>query len=86
MKRERLDFLADNARYTKRFAHYVGHRCRSATIKDIAKELLPELPSHSSSTDFSDDPIDPIKGPAEGKTRPSMEDRYQLVSAAVWLT
>lgn len=39
MKRERLDFLADNARYTKRFAHYVGRRCRSATIKDIAKEL-----------------------------------------------
>jgi transposase len=39
VKRERLDFLADNARYTKRFAYYVGRRCRSATIKDIAKEL-----------------------------------------------
>src|SRR5690606_30416945 len=25
--------------YTKRFAYYVGRRCRSATIKDIAKEL-----------------------------------------------
>jgi len=39
VKRERLDFLADNPRYTKRFAFYVGRRCRSATIKDVAKEL-----------------------------------------------
>ena len=39
MKRERLDFLAENPRYTKRFAFYVGKRCRSATIKDIADEL-----------------------------------------------
>jgi transposase len=39
VKRERLDFLADNPFYTKRFAYYVGRRCRSATIKDIAQEL-----------------------------------------------
>ena len=39
VKRERLEFLADNPLYTKRFAHYVGRRCRQATIKDIAKEL-----------------------------------------------
>jgi transposase len=39
VKRERLDFLADNPLYTKRFAHYVGKRCRQATIKDIAEEL-----------------------------------------------
>src|SRR3972149_5700195 len=39
VKRERLDFLADNPRYTKRFAFYVGKRCRSSTIKDIAEEL-----------------------------------------------
>jgi transposase len=39
VKREQLDFLADNPFYTKRFAHYVGRRCRAATIKDIAKEL-----------------------------------------------
>ncbi len=39
VKRERLDFLADNAHYTKRFAYYVGRRCRSATIKDVAAEL-----------------------------------------------
>lgn len=42
MKRERLDFLADNPRYTKRFAFYVGKRCRSSTIKDIAEELALE--------------------------------------------
>ena len=39
MKRERLDFLADNPRYTKRFAYYVGKRCRASTIRDIAEEL-----------------------------------------------
>ena len=39
MKRERLEFLADNPLYTKRFAYYVGRRCRQATIKDIAEEL-----------------------------------------------
>ena len=39
VKRERLDLLADNPFYTKRFAHYVGRRCRSTTIKDLAKEL-----------------------------------------------
>jgi hypothetical protein len=39
VKRERLDFLADNPLYTKRFAYYVGRRCRSATITDVAAEL-----------------------------------------------
>jgi Helix-turn-helix domain of transposase family ISL3 len=39
VKRERLDFLADNPLYTRRFAYYVGRRCRSATIKDVAAEL-----------------------------------------------
>ena len=39
MKRERLDFLADNPHFTKRFAFYVGRRCRQASIRDVAKEL-----------------------------------------------
>ena len=39
VKREQLDFLADHPFYTKRFAYYVGRRCRSGTIKDIAEEL-----------------------------------------------
>ena len=39
VKQERLDFLADNPFYTKRFAYYVGQRCRAATIKDVAKDL-----------------------------------------------
>ena len=38
VKQERLDFLADNPFYTKRFAYFVGRRCRSSTIKDVAKE------------------------------------------------
>ena len=39
MKTERLDFLSDNPLCTKRFAVYVGRRCRSSTIKDVAEEL-----------------------------------------------
>jgi transposase len=39
VKRERLGFLADNPFYTKRFAYYVGRRCRQATVQDVAKEL-----------------------------------------------
>jgi len=39
VKREQLEFLADNPFYTKRFAFYVGRRCWQATIKDIAQEL-----------------------------------------------
>lgn len=32
-------WLADNPFYTKRFAYYVGRKCRSMTVKDVAKEL-----------------------------------------------
>ena len=39
VKRERLDFLADNPLYTKRFAFYVGKRVRTGTIADVAREL-----------------------------------------------
>jgi len=39
VKREALEFLGESPFYTKRFAYYVGRRCRSATIKDIAQEL-----------------------------------------------
>jgi transposase len=39
VKRERLDFLADNPHFTRRFAFYVGRRCRQASIRDVAKEL-----------------------------------------------
>ena len=39
VKCERLDFLADNPWYTRRFAYYVGRRCREGTIKAIAREL-----------------------------------------------
>ena len=39
VKREQLDFLADNPFYTKRFAYYVGRRCRQSSIKDVAEEF-----------------------------------------------
>jgi transposase len=39
VKQEKLAWLADNPFYTKRFAFYVGQRCRSSTIKDVAQEL-----------------------------------------------
>lgn len=39
MKLERLDFLADNRRYTERFAMDVGRRCSRASVRDVAREL-----------------------------------------------
>jgi transposase len=39
VKQERFGFLADNPFYTKRFAYYVGKRCSTSTISDVAKEL-----------------------------------------------
>lgn len=39
VRQEKLSFLAKNPFYTKRFAFYVGKRCQSATILDVAKEL-----------------------------------------------
>jgi transposase len=35
---EELAWLADSPFYTKRFAFHVGRQCRTATIKDVAKE------------------------------------------------
>jgi transposase len=40
VKSERLDWLADNPLYTKRFAFYVGRRCRATTIQEVAEELV----------------------------------------------
>ena len=39
VRQERLDFLSDNYRYSKRFAFEVGQRCARSSIKDIAREL-----------------------------------------------
>ena len=38
VKQERLAWLADSPFYTKRFAFFVGRRCRTATISDVARE------------------------------------------------
>jgi transposase len=39
VKLERLDFLADNPRYTERFAMDVGARCRGASVRDVGRQL-----------------------------------------------
>ena len=39
MKQEKLSFLADNPFYSKRFAFYIGKRCNTSTVKDIAEEF-----------------------------------------------
>jgi transposase len=39
VKQEKLDWIANNPFYTKRFAYYVGRKCRKMTISDVAKEL-----------------------------------------------
>jgi transposase len=38
VKTERLEFLLENALHTRRFARYIGRRCRSSTIQDVAAE------------------------------------------------
>jgi transposase len=38
VKQEKLEWLADNPFYSKRFAYFVGRRCRAMTIKDVAQE------------------------------------------------
>jgi transposase len=40
VKNERLDWLADHPLYTKRFAFFVGRRCRQTPIKEVAEELF----------------------------------------------
>lgn len=39
VKSEKLDWLANNPFYTKRLSFHAGRRCRSSSIKDVAKEL-----------------------------------------------
>jgi transposase len=39
VKQEKLDWLADYPLCTKRFAFYVGRRCRDSSIRDVAEEL-----------------------------------------------
>ena len=39
MKQEQLAWLADHPFYTKRFAFFVGRRCRTSTIRDVAREV-----------------------------------------------
>lgn len=39
VKTEELKWLASNPLYTKRFAIYVGKRCRDASVQSVAKEL-----------------------------------------------
>ena len=39
VKQEKLDWLADSPFYTKRFAFYIGRRCRESSLRDVAKEF-----------------------------------------------
>ena len=39
VKQEQLAWLSNNPFYTKRFAFFVGRRCRTSTIQDVAREL-----------------------------------------------
>jgi transposase len=39
VKQEKLDWLADSSFYTKRFAFYIGRRCRESSLRDVAKEF-----------------------------------------------
>lgn len=39
VKQETFPWIADNPLYTKRFAFFVGRRCRAGALKDVAREL-----------------------------------------------
>jgi len=39
VKQEKLPWISDNPFYTKRFVFYVGRRCRSSAVWDVAKEM-----------------------------------------------
>lgn len=39
MKQEKVDFLADNANFTQRFAMVIGQLCRLMTISDVCKRM-----------------------------------------------
>ncbi len=39
VKQEKMDWLADLPFYTKRFAFYVGRRCRDSSLRDVAQEF-----------------------------------------------
>lgn len=39
VKQEMLEWLADSPFYTKRFAFYIGRRCRDSSMRDVAKEF-----------------------------------------------
>ena len=39
VKQEKLAWLSDNPFYTKRFVFFMGRRCRTSTIHDVAREL-----------------------------------------------
>ena len=43
VKNERLDWLADNPLYTKRFAFFVGRRCRQTTYQGGGRGTVPRL-------------------------------------------
>ena len=39
VRQEKMEWLSETNGYTKRFAYYVGKRCQSSAIRDVAKEL-----------------------------------------------
>lgn len=39
VKQEKLTWLSNSPFYTKRFAFYVGRRCRKMSVQDVAREL-----------------------------------------------
>jgi len=39
VRQEHPSWIADNPFYTKRFAFFVGRRCRASTLQDVANEL-----------------------------------------------
>ena len=73
VKQEKLPWLANNLYDTKRFAFYVGRRCRSATIRDVARELLLHGVGHRAGSR--------VRRFCHGSTAFSFDDERRAVSA-----
>jgi hypothetical protein len=46
VKQEKLTWIADNPLYTKRFAFFVGRRCRSSTLNCDSQSRWPRIRVH----------------------------------------
>ncbi len=89
VKREHLPWLANNPFYTKRFAFYVGRRCRASTLRDVVRNSA-SIGKRSSRWRWSlcasnsDGPGRPVRRCSASTNSPSAGDTTTASSSATW--